>query len=147
MQFKQYCKATQWDVPIPGVFSKARVTYPHQVFHTSILTCLHSCPEVQQCCVPMEIISLPPKTSKHLCSPPVHSLSLSRCLYFPSFNKSDFDKKQGCLQYFSNAFRNNSFCPSLLESPLGIYMHLSTFKDKKTILQHSWRQNNLRGCF
>lgn len=73
LQFKG--KATQWDFLIPGAFSKARVTYPHHVFQTCILTCLHSCPKVQQCSVPMQIISLPPKTSYHLCFPPAHSLS------------------------------------------------------------------------
>lgn len=87
---------------IPGAFSKVRLTYPHQLFQTSILTCLLSCPKVQQCYIPIQIISLPPKTSYHLCFPPSHSLSLSRCLYFPPFNKSDLDKKPECLQYFSS---------------------------------------------
>lgn len=73
LQFKG--KATQWDFWFllhslrPGLPILTRHSRPPS------LQCLHSCPKVQQCSVPMQIISLPPKTSYHLCSPPAHSLS------------------------------------------------------------------------
>lgn len=129
-------------VGFPGAFSKARVTYPHQVFQTSILTYLHSCPKVQQCYVPRQITSLPPKTSYHLCLPP----ALDECVFLHLINQT-LTKNESVL-YFSNAgWGYDSFCPSLLESPLWIYMYPSTFKHKTPILYHSLSQNNFRGFF
>jgi len=70
--------------------SLAQGTCLRQPHHSFILQCLHSCPKAQQCYVSVQIISLLPNASYHLCLPPASYLSFTKCLHFLSFNKSDF---------------------------------------------------------